>query len=149
MTTETKDKSEYTKALDLMTRYLALRDHSRYELKTKLNRRFDSKLVDRLLAEAEDRGWLGDEQEMAERLVLSLERKLKSRRYIEDQLRKKRLPLPAANAESEIEKARALAERKFGDLSAIAFEERAKVFRFLKYRGFTDHSIRQVLNAKS
>ena len=34
------NKSDYTRALNLLTRYLAMRDHSRFELQTKLGKRF-------------------------------------------------------------------------------------------------------------
>ena len=148
MTTERKNKSEYVRALDSLTRYLAQRDHSRHELKTKLSRRFENDLVELLIREAEERGWLLDEAAIAERLVLSLERKLKSRRYIEEQLRKRRLPVPPSDHEAESERARAVAERKFGSVHGLKYEEKIKVIRFLKYRGFNDHAIQQVFHAK-
>lgn len=141
------EKNDYSRALDSLTRYLALRDHSRHELKTKLLRRFSPELVERLMTEAEDHGWLISEEQIAERLVLALERKQKSRRYIEVQLRKRRLPVPAANEDSEAEKIRHLVHRKFGE-GQLSFEDKAKAYRFLKYRGFSDRAIRQVLNEK-
>ncbi|MGE0527770.1 MAG: regulatory protein RecX [Bdellovibrionales bacterium] len=149
----------YARAQDALTRYLALRDHSRFELRTKLLRRFPPEVVDRVLAEADENGWLPSEEIMAKRAVESYERKLKSRRYIEGQLRKRGLPVPDATTASEFEpeveeesvevqKARALVERKFG-AHKLSFEERAKAFRYLKYRGFEDRWIRQVLSGKS
>ncbi len=144
---EFRPRNEYSQALDSLTRYLALRDHSRHELKTKLLRRFDPELVDKLMQEAEDNGWLLAEDVIAERLVLALERRNKSRRYIEAQLMKRRLPVPKAEEENEIEIVRKLVERKFG-IEKLSFEEKAKAYRFLKYRGFKDRAIRQVLNEK-
>lgn len=141
---EFRPRNEYAQALDRLTRYLALRDHSRYELKTKLLRRFDAELVDRLMHEAEANGWLVAEDQIAERLVLALERRNKSRRYIEAQLMKRRLPVPRAEEENEIEIIRKLVERKFG-VDKLSFEDKAKAYRFLKYRGFKDRAIRQVL----
>lgn len=146
-------RSDYSRALDRLTAYLALRDHSRFELRTKLLRRFPPELVERLMDEAERNGWLTAEETISERLVLALERRMKSRRYIEGQLRKKKLPVPPRETVSygeesgESERVRALVERKFGPLP-LTFEAKAKAYRFLKYRGFDDRAIKQVLNAK-
>lgn len=141
---ESPARSEYSRALDHLTRYLALRDHSQYELKTKLLRAFDPELVERLMVEADENGWLVPEDQIAERLVLAFERRQKSRRYIEDQLKKRHLPIPQARAENEIETVRNLFERKFG-VKKLSWEERTKAYRFLKYRGFADRAIREVL----
>lgn len=140
-------RNEYARALDSLTRYLALRDHSLYELKTKLLRRFDPDLVDRLLKEAGENGWLTPEEQVAERLVLALERRSKSRRYIEAQLMKRRLPKAKFEDENEEDNVRKLVERKFGT-EKLSYEEKAKAYRFLKYRGFADRMIRKVLNEK-
>jgi SOS response regulatory protein OraA/RecX len=144
----TKTKNEYTQALDRMTRYLALRDHSRYELQQKLSRAFSEEIVARVLDEADANGWLAPEEVIAERAARALGRKFKSQRYIEGALRKRRLPVPPRDNEAELEKIRDLVERKFGPAADLSFEEKAKAFRFLKYRGFDDRSIRQVLNEK-
>lgn len=153
-TAEKTNKSDYLKALDRLSRYLALRDHSRHELKTKLSRHFEDELVERVLDEASERGWLAPDEDIAARAALAYARKLKSRRYIEAQLRKRGLAMPVSvpdegETPAEVDKARALVERKFGDVRALDRDTRAKVFRFLKYRGFEDRWIRQVLNAKS
>jgi SOS response regulatory protein OraA/RecX len=132
-----------------MNRYLALRDHSRFELQQKLLRRFEAEVVDKVLAEAEERGWLPSEEAVAVQIAAMYARQNKSRRYIEGQLRKRRLPVPAADGDAEVEKVRALLERRFGPPGDLSFEERAKAFRFLKYRGFDDRWIKQVLNEKS
>lgn len=142
------EKNEYARALDSLTRYLALRDHSLYELKTKLGRRFSPELIERLLQEAQENGWLQPEEQIAERLALALARRHKSRRYIEGQLRKRGLPIPAPTGlEDEYESVRHLVQRKFGT-DELSFEDKAKAYRFLRYRGFKDSVIRQVLNEK-
>lgn len=137
-------KAEFNQALDSVARFLAMRDHSLHELKTKLKRRFDESLVDAVVAEAEARGWLSSEEHIAENLVAALERRGKSFAYIQLQLRKRRLPIPAMDSEKEIEKARQLLSKKFGD-EKLNFDEKAKAFRFLKYRGFPDSAIRKAL----
>lgn len=146
--TKAKKSTAYTRALDSLTRYLALRDHSRAELRQKLTRRHDPELVDHLLLEADANGWLASEESVAEKLVAALERRNKSRRYIEGQLRSKRLPVPPKNEEAELSAARHLIERKFGPPSEMSYEEKTKAMRFLSYRGFNGNAIRQVLNEK-
>lgn len=145
---KTKTRDEYTRARDRISRYLALRDHSRYELQQKLSRFFSEEIVARVLNEAESHGWIAPEEVIAERAAKALSRKCKSQRYIEGALRKRRLPIPPRDTENEIDKIRQLVERKFGPAAELSFEEKAKAFRFLKYRGFDDRSIRQVLNEK-
>lgn len=97
------------------------------------------------MTEAEENGWLVSEEQIAERLVLAFERRQKSRRYIEGQLKKRRLPIPKGEAENETEIARRLVERKFG-IEKLSFVDKAKAYRFLKYRGFEDRAINEVLN---
>lgn len=137
-------KTEFLRALDSIARLLAMRDHSLHELKTKLSRRFDAEIMSAALSEAEVRGWLSDEAAIAERLAGALARKNKSRRYIEAQLKKRRLPTIHLDSDSELEKAKELLLRKFGE-EKLTYEDKAKAFRFLRNRGFDDRSIRQVL----
>lgn len=148
-TTTKSNRSEYARALDLLTRYLALRDHSRLELERKLSRRFEADLVARVLEEADAHGWIGEPEDIAARAASALQRRMKSRRYVEGQLRKRGLPLPPRDDEKELANARALIERKFGAPTDLSFEERARAFRFLKYRGFEDRLIRMVFHAES
>lgn len=145
---KTRTKDEYAQALDRMTRYLALRDHSRYELQQKLSRVFSPEIVAKVLDEADGNGWLAPEEVIAERAARALARKHKSQRYIEGALRKRKLPVPPRDDDAELEKIRELVERKFGTATGLSFTDKAKAFRFLKYRGFDDRNIRQVLNEK-
>lgn len=145
----TTNRSEYAQALDLLTRYLALRDHSRLELEQKLSRRFEPEVVERVLLEADANGWLGVPEEIAARTALALQRRKKSRAYVEGQLRERGLPIPQIDEEAELQNARELVERKFGAPAEMSYDDRAKAYRFLKYRGFADRLIRTVLNEKS
>lgn len=135
---------DHRKALDTLTRLLALRDHSRRELELKLARRFEEAVVMRVLNEAEKHGWLLSEERTAESATRSLQRKHKSARYIQAHLRKRGLPTPTKDLAAELESARALVERRFGD-GRLSLEEKAKAQRFLQYRGFDLQIIRQVL----
>ena len=139
-------KTQYALALDLLTRYLALRDHSRFELQQKLAKKFEATLVQQVLADAD--GLIPPEEVIAERAEKAFRGRLKSHRYIEGQLRKRRLPVPAPNSELEKETARELLEKKFGDLSALSYDEKGKAYRFMKYRDFDDRTIRMVLNVQ-
>jgi SOS response regulatory protein OraA/RecX len=141
-------KSQYAQALDLLTRYLALRDHSRYELQSKLSKRFEPEIVSQVLAEAEAAGWIAEDAVIAERAARSWRNKLKSRRYIEGQLKKRHLPLPARDPESEMQTARALLEKRFGPARELSFDDKGKAYRYMKYRGFDDRTIRMVLNGQ-
>lgn len=136
-------KGEYARALDSLTRYLALRDHSKFELKNRLGRKYPPELVDRLLRDAEDSGWLPPEDQIAQRLALTLARRHKSQAYIEGQLRARGLPVKDGGP--ELEKVRHLVERKFGP-GPLPSEDQERAYRFLKYRGFEDRVIQQVLN---
>lgn len=135
----------FRRALDAVARFLALRDHSLYELKQKLSRRFDDVMIEHVLAEAEARNWLSSEEDVARRLCEQLSRRGKSRGYIVAQLRKRRLPEVEMKGEDELAKARELLVRKFG-AEKLSYEDKAKAFRFLKYRGFEDRWIRKALN---
>ncbi|MBX3021046.1 MAG: regulatory protein RecX [Bdellovibrionales bacterium] len=134
--------------MDRITRYLAMRDHSRHELHSKLSRLYNPEIVEKALNEAAENGWIPPEEELAQRATAAYRHSLKSRRYIEGQLRKKGLPVPPRDDEAEVTAIRTLVERKFGSPSELTFEERTKVYRFLKYRGFDDRGIKQVLNEK-
>src|SRR5262245_30164808 len=56
-------KVEFNRALDSVARFLALRDHSLFELKQKLSRRYEDSLIERVLNEAAGRGWLSREED--------------------------------------------------------------------------------------
>jgi SOS response regulatory protein OraA/RecX len=135
----------YQQALDALTRLLAGRDYSRQELREKLGRQFDSELVEKVLLSADDGGWLPAENEVAEKAKAILAAKLKSRRYIDAQLAKRGLPAQAWDEDEELAKIRRLVEKKFGS-GSLSYEEKAKAYRFLRYRGFDDGGIRKVLN---
>lgn len=122
-----------------------MRDHSLYELRQKLSRRFEEDVVSAVLEEAEARRWLCSEEDVAKRLAEALARRGKSAGYIQAQLRKRHLPEVDLNSEDELEKARSLLVKKFG-AEKLSFEDRAKAYRFLKYRGFADQWIRKALN---
>lgn len=142
------ERSSFDRALEALTRYLSVRDHSRFELQTKLERRFESDVVEEVLDHAAKKRLLLKEEDVADNLVAALARKYKSERFIRTELEKRRLPVPQLPpAEQDLEKMRILLKRRFG-VQPLSLEEQAKAYRFLKYRGFEEQAIKQVLDEK-
>jgi len=52
-----------------LTRFIANRDHSEKELKTKLSQRYEPSLVQDLIQYARTNGWMPDPEEMAARAI--------------------------------------------------------------------------------
>ncbi len=138
------NRNEFNRALDRIAYYLAARDHSRYELTTKLSRAFTPEVIEQALAEADARNWLVDEWEMARRAAESLVRKNKSLTYIVGHIRKRKLPTEAAADLDEVDSAAQLLIRKFKSGSRDQ-KTREKAIRFLMYRGFRGNTIQSAL----
>jgi len=136
----------FAKALESLARYLAMRDHSETELRTKMRRRFEPDIVEHALIQAKERDWLVAPEKLAQRVIEALGRRKKSHRYIQNALKKRGLPSTTADSEDEIEKIRHLLRSKFVGTQDLSYEEKTKAYRFLKYRGFQDALIRKVLN---
>lgn len=140
--------SEFEKALENLARYLAMRDHSEQELRTKLERRYSPEVTEKTIAFAVERELLAAPEILAERATRDLNRRRKSHLYIQSLLKKRGLPATAVNTDEELEKIRRLLNSKFGSAQELAYEEKQKAHRFLKYRGFEDALIHKVLNEK-
>jgi len=130
-------------------RFLARREHSRVELGRKLAAYVDDYAeVEALMDELQKRGWLSDER-YTEQMVQVRRGKFGSAR-IAHELREKGVDeaLIAGTLtglkESELDAARAVWSKKFGELPSDA-KERAKQIRFLMSRGFSQGVIWQVL----
>ena len=130
-------------------RFLARREHSRVELGRKLAAYVDDYAeVEALMDELQKRGWLSDER-YTEQMVQVRRGKFGSAR-IAHELREKGVDeaLIAGTLtglkESELDAARAVWSKKFGELPSDA-KERAKQIRFLMSRGFRQDIISRVL----
>ena len=145
MTTPSDRQNDSQVALNNLIRYLAIRDHSRLELRQKLSARFTPEAVDTAIRHAEAQGLLTSEEEIADRLVESFRRRMKSPRYIQVQLEKRGLPERQLDEESELLAIRELLRRKFGE-GGLPDARQPEIIRFLKFRGFHDRAIKQVLN---
>jgi len=138
--------------------FLARRDHSRAELRGKLQsyiqaeERFQQLApedLDRLLDDLTARGWLSDAR-TASQLVHKKRSRFGTQR-ITHELRQKGIPEELINAElhalkeGELETAYRVWEKKFGAMPKDA-AEKAKQIRFLQTRGFALEACMKVLS---
>jgi len=130
-------------------RLLARREHSRSELGRKLSRHAESgAALEVLLTDLEERKQLSNERFAAERARV-LSRKYGAARIRQDLKAKglDRETIDRVSSEGELERARAILERKYR-LPAASREERAKRMRFLQSRGFSSEIFYQLLSAR-
>lgn len=131
-------------------KYLAAREHSRVELLRKLAPHAEEPAeVERVLDELEAKGLLS-----AERFVESLLHRRAARfgaARLRQELQQHRLPADAVAQAvetlrgTELERARAVWQRRFGGEPAADAAERARQVRFLTARGFSSEVIRRVV----
>lgn len=138
--------SAYEKIID----YLSRRDHSEYELRTKLlQKKYPSDEIQAALEKVKDMGYLPDVEQLSNKVADTLHRKLKGILYIQKYLKSKDLPPITPDWEMELEKAKKLVHKqlKGKDVKEI-FHREAKnaIFRFLASRGFTEQTIRKAVN---
>lgn len=130
-------------------RYLSMREHSRVELRQKLQTHApDADCLDQLLDELQAAGWLSDA-----RFVASVVHR-KAARFgaarLQSELSRHQLPkdlLQTAVSElrdTEFDRAWALWRKRYGQV-ALNPTELARQSRFLAGRGFSGDTIRQVL----
>lgn len=138
-------------------RYLSGRNHSKYELKIKLQKKqYELFLIQKVINDLERQGLLNDEQfainyfnvqRVKKRGLLQIKANLNkkgiSREIIEN------VSLQLNNDEDFITSAKEIAEKKIKLLSKRKFDEKVikqKVFQFLASRGFTTNIIMEALN---
>ncbi len=131
---------------------LARREYSQTELANKLRRRFGAHPdVAGLLEEAADRGWQ-DDQRYAGGLVRSRIERGHGPQRIRQELRHKGLDGGVVDALLEQSDtdwyalALQVKLRKFGDALPVDARERARMMRYLAYRGFDGDMIRHALS---
>jgi regulatory protein len=145
----------HQKAMNTAVRILANRDHSKHELKQKLQQRgFAGEIIDTVLAECERLDYINDPR-TALQYILQLKRKGFGKRYIRLALKKKHLSGAAVQdllkenypAADERENAAKLLEKKRQTLKPEADlqKNRAKMYRFLSARGFNKDVIAEVV----
>jgi regulatory protein len=143
------------KAMNTAVRILANRDHSKYELKRKLQQRgFESKSINTVMVECERFGYI-DDKRTARIYILQLKRKCFGKRYIQQALKKKRLSGAAIEkilsenypGADECEHAGRLLEKKMKAFERVADPQKRsdKIYRFLYSRGFSPAVIRDLI----
>lgn len=140
-------KTSLKEAMNTAVRILTYRDHSKYELKQKLQQRgFTSEVIDTVISECKRLNYI-DDQRTARVYISQLKRKCFGKRHIRMALKKKRLSgiviekmlLENYSEAEDRANARKLLEKK---LKTFNREEdpqkrRYKIYRFLYARGFS------------
>lgn len=153
----------FSRLLDKATRILAMRDHSEHELRRKLTTpsaftakgatesepEISQRDIDEVIARCYEHGWLDDAQ-FASRFIASRSRRGYGPQRIRQELKQKGIERAigeSAMLACDIDwqpLARALAERKFGSPLPTEWQAKAKVQRFLLYRGFFTEDIQEI-----
>ncbi|NDJ56635.1 regulatory protein RecX [Enterobacteriaceae bacterium 4M9] len=151
-------RSGYARLLDRAMRILAMRDHGEQELRRKLaatlgdgadERDATPDDLERVIAQCLEHHWIDDER-FAQRYLAGRSRKGYGPQRIRQELQQKgvlREYIDAALAASETDweaQAQVTAEKKFGSPLPAHFPEKAKVQRFLLYRGFYMEDIQSI-----
>ena len=130
-------------------RYLSMREHSRIELRQKLQPHASTpEELDQLLVDLEAGGWLSDTRYVASVVHRKAARFGAAR--LQNELSRHQLPKELLQAtvgelrETEFDRALALWRKRYGQAGLTAAEQ-AKQARFLAGRGFSGDTIRQVL----
>ena len=143
------------KVMNTAVRILANRDHSKYELKRKLQQRgFASKSINTVMVECERFGYI-DDKRTARVYISQLKRKCFGKRYIRQALKKKRLGGAAIEKilsenypdVDEYEHAGRLLEKKMKTFASESNHKKRsdKIYRFLYSRGFSPAVIRDLV----
>ncbi len=142
-------------AMNTAVRILANRDHSKYELKKKLQQRgFARQVIDAVMARCEHLGYI-DDQRTARVYIQQLKRKCFGRRYIRLAFKKKRLHgsaiedilLENYSEDEEYEFAGRLLKKKIKKFARETDTKKRsdKIYRFLYSRGFHPSVIRNLV----
>lgn len=130
--------------------FLAMRDHSQAELRTKLSRYdFLPEDIEAAMDYVATSGWLLAPEVLAEKVADQLHRKKKSHYYILKFLQQKKLPPVPRDGSRELEKAMAVLPGRFSRLSKVSPEDKKKIAQFLKNRGFDLDTILRVIHETS
>jgi regulatory protein len=151
-TFSTPAKTSHQQAMNTAVRILTNRDHSKFELKQKLQQRgFGNTVINTTIAECERLHYI-DDLRTAHAYILQLKRKCFGKRYIRMALKKKRLSGAAIEkilfqnypGVDEYDHAGRLLEKKMKAFERVADPQKRsdKIYRFLYSRGFSPAVIR-------
>lgn len=131
--------------------FVARRDHSEKELRTKLSLRCEPEIVDQAIAWAKEQNWLAKPEVLKEKFAEQLSRRGKGIRKINQKLKELGLSSVKADKENEFEKAKRLVLNKWSekDFRGLNFQEsqklKAKIMRYLITRGFESDIVSNIL----
>ena len=151
----TPAETSHQQAMNTAVRILTNRDHSKYELKQKLQQRgFGSKAINTVISECERLNYINDKR-TAHVYISQLKRKCFGKRYIRMALRKKRLSGAAIEkilsenypAVDEYAHAGRLLEKRMKTFARETdLRKRSdKIYRFLYSRGFKTEIIADLM----
>lgn len=135
------------KIMDLV----AGRDHSEKELREKLASRCEPEIIDQAISWANQQNWLASADFLTEKIADQLGRRGKGIHNINEKLHELGLPSVTIDAETELEKAKNLALKKwspevFDGLDLLEAQKlKAKMMRFLTARGFESDVVLSIL----
>lgn len=125
--------------------FLAVRDLSRLELTTKLEKNdYPREDIEAAIAKIEAKGWLMEPESLSHKVSETLHRKKKSHLYIVEYLKAKGLPPVPRDSEREREKAEILLKTHFSKMTKSQETDKKKMAQFLKNRGFDTQTIMKV-----
>lgn len=151
----TPAKTSHQQAMNAAVRILTPRDHSKFELKQKLQKRgFSGKVIDRVILKCERLNYI-DDKRTARIYIAQLKRKRFGKRHIRMALKKKRL-YGTGIEDLLSENYASIEERKNADkllqkkMKTFNREEdlkkrRDKIYRFLYSRGFNSDVITDLI----
>jgi SOS response regulatory protein OraA/RecX len=134
----------YITALRTLTR----QDRSAFELKKKLSQWYTTDAVIAAIERVIDRGYLKPESDLAKRAVETQRMKGRGKFRIQQELKKRGLPVQSLDPEDELTQCQNTYIKKFGRQKMTEQSDRAKAARFLAVRGFDLDTIRKVINVK-
>ena len=151
----TSAKTFYQKAMNTAVRILTNRDHSKYELKRKLQQRgIEKEVIGAVVAECERLNYINDER-TARLYISQLNRKCFGKRYIKMALKKKGLRgdaienilLQKCSEVEERKKAARLLEKKIktSNQEKAAEKKRNNIYRYFYARGFSKDIITDLI----
>lgn len=148
--TELRKRSDYRKAVDKAFSFLGVRDHSEYELFSKLLRNFDEETAGQAVGRIKELGYL-DDRAFAERYRDELLRKKSSITEVRRKFSEKRISREITDdvlgmiEDDEKSIIRELIDKKY--LRKLTAEDgRQKVYASLMRKGFRSSDITAVLN---
>jgi len=138
-------KNSLDKVLEKIKDYLSYRDHSEYELMSKLIKKFEKDQVIQAITKAKKHKLLTDPKELSFRTVEGLNKKHKGWLFIKKILQKKQLPMIPKSEKKEEEKCKWWLQKKFNSVD-FSPNDIKKMYNYLSYRGFESSTIRKAVS---